>query len=132
MRPELALTLLQRGALERQAAPRPSAGDEGEGPLAAGLRLCEELGMQALGQRLLRPAPEAAPRQGRAAPPDALSARERQVLRLVAQGRTNREIAALLVISEKTVARHLTNIFAKIGVTNRAAATAYALTGGLA
>ncbi len=64
---------------------------------------------------------------GTAAPtPGGLTAREAEVLRLVAQGRTNREIAGDLVISEKTVARHLANIFAKIGVTSRSAATAYA------
>lgn len=57
---------------------------------------------------------------------DGLTARERQVLRLVASGRTNRDIAAALGISEKTVARHLGNIFAKLGLGSRAAATAYA------
>jgi DNA-binding CsgD family transcriptional regulator len=55
-----------------------------------------------------------------------LSRRELEVLRLVAAGRTNREIAALLVISEHTVARHLQNIFAKLGLSSRAAATAFA------
>ncbi|MFS8585248.1 MAG: helix-turn-helix transcriptional regulator, partial [Acidimicrobiia bacterium] len=55
-----------------------------------------------------------------------LSAREREVLRLVATGRTNREIASALVISEHTVGRHLQNIFAKLGLSSRAAATAYA------
>jgi DNA-binding CsgD family transcriptional regulator len=55
-----------------------------------------------------------------------LSAREVEVLRLVASGRTNREIAASLVISEHTVARHVQNIFAKLRVTSRAAATAFA------
>lgn len=52
--------------------------------------------------------------------------RELEVLRLVAGGRTNREIADELVISEKTVERHLSNIFTKLGVSNRASATAYA------
>jgi DNA-binding NarL/FixJ family response regulator len=55
-----------------------------------------------------------------------LTNREVDVLRLVAQGRTNREIGATLFVSEHTVARHLSNIFSKIGVTSRAAATAYA------
>jgi ATP/maltotriose-dependent transcriptional regulator MalT len=55
-----------------------------------------------------------------------LSARELEVLRLVAAGNSNRAIAAELVISEHTVARHLQNIFAKLGVSSRTAATAYA------
>ncbi|HLT69904.1 MAG TPA: helix-turn-helix transcriptional regulator [Acidimicrobiales bacterium] len=55
-----------------------------------------------------------------------LTAREREVLRLVATGRTNRDIASVLVISEHTVGRHLQNIFAKLGLSSRAAATAYA------
>jgi DNA-binding NarL/FixJ family response regulator len=48
------------------------------------------------------------------------------VLRLVAAGKSNREIAAALVISEHTVARHLQNIYAKHGLSSRAAATAFA------
>jgi DNA-binding NarL/FixJ family response regulator len=48
------------------------------------------------------------------------------VLRLVATGKTNRAIAAKLGISEKTVARHVSNIFTKLGLSSRAAATAYA------
>jgi len=55
-----------------------------------------------------------------------LSRRELEVLRLVAAGRTNRQIAASLVISEHTVARHVQNIFAKLGLSSRAAATAFA------
>ena len=50
----------------------------------------------------------------------------RQGLRLVAAGGTNRAIADQLHISEKTVARHLSNIFVKLGISSRAAATAYA------
>ncbi|WP_418956077.1 LuxR C-terminal-related transcriptional regulator [Streptomyces tritici] len=57
---------------------------------------------------------------------DRLSPREIEVLRLVATGRTNHAIAAELVLSEKTVARHLSNIFGKLGLSSRAAATAYA------
>ncbi len=55
-----------------------------------------------------------------------LTAREVEVLRLVATGRTNRSIAVELVISEKTVARHVSNIFTKLGLSSRSAATAYA------
>lgn len=55
-----------------------------------------------------------------------LTARERQVLQLVASGRTNRAIADALSISEKTVARHISNIFTKLDLSSRAAATAYA------
>jgi DNA-binding NarL/FixJ family response regulator len=59
--------------------------------------------------------------------PDGLSPREVEVLRLVAAGRSNREIAAQLVLSERTVARHITNIYGKAGLNTRAQATAYAL-----
>jgi DNA-binding NarL/FixJ family response regulator len=55
-----------------------------------------------------------------------LTQRELQVLRLLATGKTNRAIAADLVLAEKTIDRHVTNIFAKLGVSSRAAATAYA------
>jgi DNA-binding NarL/FixJ family response regulator len=55
-----------------------------------------------------------------------LTSRELEVLALVAAGKTNRSIAADLFISEKTVARHVSNIFAKLGLSSRAAATAYA------
>jgi DNA-binding NarL/FixJ family response regulator len=60
-----------------------------------------------------------------------LSDRELQVLRLVAAGKSNREIASELVISEHTVARHLQNIFAKLGISSRTAATAFAFENGL-
>ncbi|MFJ8105962.1 LuxR C-terminal-related transcriptional regulator [Streptomyces sp. NPDC096132] len=111
------------------AAAERAAGDE-EGArleLRAAHRVFEELG--------------AVPDERRAAallgamrerPPGGLTEREVQVLRLVAAGHTNRAVAAELVISEHTVARHLNNIFAKLGVSSRAAATAYACTHGLA
>ncbi len=60
-----------------------------------------------------------------------LTTRELQVLRLVSAGKTNQAIAAELLISEKTVARHVSNIFAKLGLSTRAAATAYAYQHGL-
>jgi len=55
-----------------------------------------------------------------------LTARELEVLRLVAAGHTNRAIAAQLHLSERTVERHVSNIFAKLGLASRSAATAYA------
>jgi DNA-binding CsgD family transcriptional regulator len=60
-----------------------------------------------------------------------LTARELEVLRLVAAGNSNREIAATLVISEHTVARHLQSIFRKLGVSSRTAAGAFAFEHGL-
>ena len=60
-----------------------------------------------------------------------LTAREIEVLRLVASGGSNREIADELYLSVKTVARHLSNIFCKIGVSSRSAATAFAYEHGL-
>ena len=55
-----------------------------------------------------------------------LTGRELEVLRLLAAGRTNREIAGQLVISERTVDRHVSNVFSKLDVQSRSAATAYA------
>jgi DNA-binding CsgD family transcriptional regulator len=68
---------------------------------------------------------------GEPVPPAGLTERECEVLRHVAAGRTNRQIAAELSISEHTVARHLQNIFVKLGLTSRAAATAYAYEHGI-
>jgi DNA-binding CsgD family transcriptional regulator/tetratricopeptide (TPR) repeat protein len=64
--------------------------------------------------------------------PGGLTAREAQVLRLVATGRSNTQIAGELVLSEKTVARHLSNIFTKLDVGSRTAAAAYAFEHNLA
>lgn len=71
-------------------------------------------------------APDLARLSPTAAPGHGLSDRECEVLRLVAAGKSNREIAAALVISEHTVARHLQNIYAKLNLSSRTAATAFA------
>lgn len=71
----------------------------------------------------------------RSAPPtlrDELSEREREVLRLLAQGQTNKDIAARLYVSENTVRYHIKNILAKLHLRNRAQAAAYAVQQGLA
>jgi NarL family two-component system response regulator LiaR len=60
-----------------------------------------------------------------------LTRREQEVLRLVAEGHTDREVAETLVISPRTVNRHLSNIFVKLDVPGRAAAVAYAIRQGL-
>jgi DNA-binding CsgD family transcriptional regulator len=63
--------------------------------------------------------------------PGGLTSREIEVVRLVAAGHTNRAIAGRLCLSEKTVARHLANVYAKLDLPSRAAATAYAYDHGL-
>ncbi|MFD1734285.1 response regulator transcription factor [Deinococcus malanensis] len=60
-----------------------------------------------------------------------LSPRELEVLRLLAEGRSNREVAQKLTLSEKTVARHVENVFNKLGVHSRASAVAIAIREGL-
>lgn len=89
---------------------------------AAANAIFERIGMQPPGTE----APASA------SPVTPLSPRELEVLRLVATGQTNREIAEGLFLSEKTVARHIANIFTKLDLNTRAAATAYAFANGLA
>jgi DNA-binding CsgD family transcriptional regulator len=88
--------------------------------LAAARRAFEELGASPDVARV-----DALAKVGRASSGE-LTDREEEVLALVAGGKTNRAIATTLGISEKTVARHVSNIFMKLGLPNRAAATAYA------
>ncbi len=97
----------------------------------------QELGMEPfLGQatelaaRLKTRAPAVSPRPPRY--PDNLTQREVEILSLVSEGRTNHGIADELFLSQKTVARHLANIFVKVGVNSRTAAAAYAFARGLA
>jgi DNA-binding CsgD family transcriptional regulator len=89
--------------------------------LSAAQRAFETLGAKPDAARVarLREKPEAKAMGG-------LTGREIEVLRLVAAGKTNRAIADELGISEKTIARHVSNIFMKLGLSTRAAATAYA------
>ena len=89
------------------------------------------------GKALLDPAVQARvlqrlqePRSPRA--PDGLTARELEVLRLIAAGRSNQEIAAALFVSEATVKTHVNNIFSKAGLRDRAQAVRYAYEHGLA
>ena len=68
----------------------------------------------------------------RATLPNGLTEREAEVLALVAAGSTNRQIADALFLSQKTVARHLSNIFTKLDVTTRTAAARFAFDHGIA
>jgi DNA-binding NarL/FixJ family response regulator len=126
--PRAALTALQQAAAAWRALDAPYQ--------AARARLSLGLAYRALGdedtaaleidvahQALLA---LGAAHEQEAHPVSPLSSREIEVLRLVATGGTNRAIAQSLGISEKTVARHVSNIFTKLGLTSRAAATAYA------
>jgi DNA-binding NarL/FixJ family response regulator len=94
----------------------------------------EALGMQPALARALRlraGRPRSAVRPA-VADPEGLSDREIEVLRLVARGKSNREIASDLFLSVRTVDRHIANIYAKTGLHTKAQATAYALNRGLA
>ncbi|MCZ6539555.1 MAG: LuxR C-terminal-related transcriptional regulator, partial [Chloroflexi bacterium] len=93
-----------------------------------GLEISRELGLIAIEERLValqnRANALTAPTP---AYPDGLTEREVEVLRLLAAGHTNREIAEELVLSARTVERHISNVYAKISVRNRAEATSFAL-----
>ena len=113
-----------------QACRIQGDGDAAELELAAARRTLEQLGAKPDLERLEKARHRGTEAQ-RHRKDDGLSDREREVLVLVAAGRTNRQIADALSISEKTVARHVANIFTKIGVANRAAATSWAYQQGL-
>ena len=97
--------------------------DSATAELAAARRSLVEIGAS--------PAADEVDRLLRRALPGGLTEREVEVLRLVAEGKSNPDIARLLVLSPKTVERHLSNIFTKLDVTSRTAAAAYAHEHGL-
>ncbi len=130
-RPNLAWTCYDYAAALSQ---RHGSGDRERAValLDESLAISDELGMRPLMERIavLREALETQP----AAPatyPDGLTQREVEVLRLIALGRNNREIAGELVISLRTVAHHVTSILSKTGAANRTEAAAYAARQGL-
>jgi DNA-binding CsgD family transcriptional regulator len=113
------------------ALDRPGDRPQAQALLEEAAATAQQLGIHGLGKRasallgeLSAPAP--------AAWPAGLTGREVEVLRLIAAGRSNRAIAQALFISPNTVLHHVSNIFAKTGVANRAEAAAYATRHGLA
>ncbi len=106
-----------------------AAGDEADGELELRSAIAA---FDRLGAVPDREATAALLAAGAAPLPRGLTAREVEVLRLVAAGMSNREIAVDLVISEHTVARHLQNMFGKLGVSSRSGATAFAFEHDLA
>ena len=125
MHPELARTWRALGRVFRERG-NGAAGVRGSGrEKAAGF---ERQAME-LEQSLGLPANSPSPPLPLSRSP--LSAREQEVLRLVAEGRTNREIAEALVLSERTVVHHVTHILDKLGLSSRAAATAWAFRHGV-
>jgi len=101
--------------------------DRGERLLAEAALLAETVGMPTLLARVRALAPVSS-----SPLPDGLSARELDVLRLIARGRSNREIGATLFISEHTAANHVRSILRKTACSNRTEATGYAYRRGLA
>ena len=120
---DFACLLLARGRTgDRQQAA---------GLLAEALAAARELGMTRLADQIERlPVGRRGSEAGSL--PSGLTAREAEVLRRIAAGRTNRQIAEELVLSVRTVEHHVANLYAKIGARGRAEATAYALRRGLA
>lgn len=134
LRPELGRTLMAQADLEL-ARGGPGSAARARGLLGQALALFAELGMAgeaSRGRQRLRDLPRQPGAPVHPSLPAGLSRREAEVLRLVAAGKSNRQIAQELALSESTVAKHLTAIFNKTAADNRAAATAFAIRHGLA
>jgi DNA-binding NarL/FixJ family response regulator len=100
--------------------------------LEESLAIATDLGMRPLMERVVAMQERVHTQPAKApAYPDGLTEREVEVLRLVASGKSNAEIAAELVLSIRTVERHISNIYAKINAHGRVDATSYAFTHGL-
>jgi DNA-binding NarL/FixJ family response regulator len=114
----------------RMLLARNASGDreKAQGLLVPALETAVEVGMRALEERV-RSLQDQAPARAAREPdfPDALSQREVEVLRLVAAGKSNRDIAGELSITANTAANHVKNILAKTGAANRTEAAAYAM-----
>jgi DNA-binding NarL/FixJ family response regulator len=112
------------------ARDRPGDRQQAAALLEEAITTAAKLGIHGLGERAAALRAAVAP----AAPtwPAGLTGREVEVLRLIAAGRSNRAIAEALYISPNTVLHHVSNIFTKTGVANRAEAAAYATRHGLA
>ncbi len=108
----LGRTLLVLGSVQRRALQRHAARES----LEASLGIFEGLGARLWAERATA---ELGRIGGRQAVGDELTSSERQVAALVAEGHTNREVAADLVLSERTIEGHLSNIYAKLGVRSR-------------
>jgi DNA-binding CsgD family transcriptional regulator/tetratricopeptide (TPR) repeat protein len=129
-RPELALTRLDLASLLSAHYPRESTAAVAQLELA--IPELRAMGMRpALEQALALQQGQPPARPDEPAYPDGLSARELDVLRLIAAGRSNQQIAGDLFISVNTVARHVTHIFEKIAASNRTEAASYAHRMGL-
>jgi len=132
--PEVAWTLRAQGRLALARGGRGSV-THARTMFEQAHDLFEQLGMQGEAQALrvqLEHLPGKSPARKARPLPARLSEREVEVLRLIVAGKSNRQIADELILSERTVANHLAHIFNKTGTDNRAAAAAFAIRNGLA